>query len=124
MMQTNRTRWVVLLGDFGLATLLLILTLPLMAIVALSIKLDSSGPVLDRQKRIGLSGCRYNTLNFRTMVHDSERDIRGAQRDAHFTRVGWFLWYTRLEKLPQLINVLSGDMSCVADTPQRPHFLA
>jgi len=106
---------------------LLVLTLPLMAIVALSIKLDSPGPVFSRKERVGLGGCRYTALEFRTMAHDGEPDgrfIRGARREAHFTRVGWFLWYTRVEKLPQLINVLNGEMSCIGASPERPYFLS
>jgi lipopolysaccharide/colanic/teichoic acid biosynthesis glycosyltransferase len=126
MKLTNWTRWLAPVGDVVIAGVLLSLMLPLMAIIALAIKLGSPGPLFCREERIGLGGYRYNALKFRTMVHDSERDggHRGVQREDHFTRVGWFLSYTRLENLPRLINVLSGEMSCVGSSPQRPHFLS
>jgi lipopolysaccharide/colanic/teichoic acid biosynthesis glycosyltransferase len=127
MKLTNWTRWLEPVGDFAIAGVLLIFALPLVALIALAIKLDSPGPVFYREERIGPGGYRYRALKFRTMSDDSERDgglIRGVQRDDQFTRVGWCLWYTRLEKLPQLINVLSGKMSCIGSNPQRPHFLS
>jgi putative colanic acid biosynthesis UDP-glucose lipid carrier transferase len=125
-MTPNQTPSIETLADFVIASALLILTMPLTAIIALSIKLDSPGPVFYREERIGSSGCRYNALKFRTTVHESERDglIRSVQRDAHFTRVGWLLWHIRLDRLPRLINVLRGEMSCIGATPQRPHFLS
>ena len=97
-----------------IAGLLLGLTLPLIAVIALAIKFDSRGPVFHREERTGPGGCRFTALTFRTGAHDG----------AHFTRVGWFLWYTRLEKLPQLINVLNGQMSCIGVDPERPYFLS
>ena len=123
MTPANRTQWAEPAGDFVIASVLLILTLPLMAVIALSIKLDSRGPILYREERIDPNGCRYNARKFRTVAHDN-RSIGGARREEHFTRVGWYLWYTRLEKLPQLINVLSGEMSCIRDSLQRPYFFS
>jgi lipopolysaccharide/colanic/teichoic acid biosynthesis glycosyltransferase len=112
-------------GEIVIAGVLLILALPLMAMIAFAIKLRSSGSVIYREERIGLGGSRYNALKFRAMTHDREGDgrPRGVQQD-HFTRVGWFLWYTRLENLPRLINVLRGEMSCIGSNPRRPHFLS
>jgi len=125
MTSTNWKR-VAELGDIGAACLLLILTLPLCALIALSIKLDSPGPVFAREERIGRDGCRYRALMFRTRVYDLDRhreQIRNGT-EPEFTRIGWLLWYTRLEKLPQLINVLQGDMSCISTGVQCPHFLS
>ena len=125
-MTPDQTRWIKTLADIVIAGVLLLLTIPLTAIIALSIKLDGPGPVFCREQRVGPSGCGYNALKFRTVVHDRKRDslVGSVQRDARLTRVGWFLWYTRLDKLPRLVNVLRGEMSCIGATPQRPHFLS
>jgi lipopolysaccharide/colanic/teichoic acid biosynthesis glycosyltransferase len=126
MIEESWRRWVVPLGDFVIAGVLFILTLPLMGIIALAIKLDSPGPLFYHQECIGLSGFRYYALKFRTVARDNERGggLRGAQREVRLTRVGRFLWRTRLENLPQLINVLNGQMSVVGTSPQRPYFLS
>lgn len=101
----------------------LLVLAPLFAIVALLIKLDSPGPVFFRQQRLGWDGKVINVLKFRTMRQaDNAADTRQARRDdSRFTRVGRYLRRTSLDELPQLINVLRGDMSVVGP---RPHPLA
>ena len=97
------------LGDVVIACILLAITLPLMIIVALAIKWESPGPVLDRRSCIGCNGRRFQMLKFRTTVYDPEHATPAwAQK---ITRVGRFLRYTRIEDLPQLINVLRGEMT-------------
>lgn len=125
MTPTNRT-WIECIADVVIAGGLLILVLPLMAIIALAIKFDSAGPVLQWEELIGPGGGRYNALKFRTVISASQLGDElsgGPHRGAQFSRVGRLLWYTRLEKLPQLISVLSGEMSCVGARSERPRFL-
>jgi lipopolysaccharide/colanic/teichoic acid biosynthesis glycosyltransferase len=105
---------------------LIIVALPFMAIVALAIKLDSFGPVFYRQERVGLNGRRFMLLKFRSMVVDVEPDGRpvwAAEHDVRITRVGRFIRCTRIDELPQLFNVLCGDMRVVGPRPERPHFV-
>ena len=113
------------LEDRLLASILLMLFLPLFAVIALMIKLDSPGPVLFRQKRYGFNNNRITVFKFRTMHHrprDDERIVPQATRnDARITRVGAFLRRTSLDELPQLLNVLKGEMSLVGP---RPHAVA
>jgi exopolysaccharide biosynthesis polyprenyl glycosylphosphotransferase len=110
--------------DVVLAVFCLLVTLPLMVIIALSIKLDSRGPVLFRQKRLGANNLPFDLLKFRSMYVE-QTDPLGQQltraRDPRITRVGRFLRMTSLDELPQLINVLRGEMSLVGP---RPHALA
>jgi lipopolysaccharide/colanic/teichoic acid biosynthesis glycosyltransferase len=93
--------------DVLIAALLLMLTLPLMLFVALAIKWESQGPVLDRHPRRGRDGRRFDMLSFRTSEYQQARVGRARK----LTRVGGFLRYTRIETLPQLVNVLRGEMS-------------
>ena len=112
--------------DLIIACALIIFTLPFMAIVALAIKLDSFGPVLYKQELVGLNGRRFILLKFRSMVLDAEPDGRpvwAAERDIRITRVGRFIRCTRIDELPQLFNVLCGDMSVVGPRPERPYFV-
>ena len=99
------------LGDIVIACLLLAITSPLMLIVALAIKLEGGGPFLDRQNCISCSGRRFQALKFRTTAYDPKLATTAwAQKT---TQVGEFLRYTRIEDLPQLINVLRGEMSII-----------
>jgi sugar transferase (PEP-CTERM system associated) len=105
---------------------LLLLTLPLMLLACLLIMIESPGPVLYRQKRVGLAGRPFVLLKFRSMCADAEKD--GAPRwaqtgDARVTRVGRFIRRARIDELPQLWNVLQGDMSFVGPRPERPAFV-
>ncbi|WP_198158299.1 sugar transferase [Enterovibrio coralii] len=115
--------------DIALSLVGLGLTLPLFPIIALAIKLDSPGPVLFSQMRIGRAmpdrSLIFNMLKFRTMRTDAEA-MSGAtwatKQDPRVTRIGRFLRKTRLDELPQFINVLKGDMSLIGPRPERPGF--
>jgi Undecaprenyl-phosphate glucose phosphotransferase len=110
--------------DIVFSGLLLLMFLPLMLVIALAIKLDSRGPVFFRQLRFGFNNNPITVLKFRTMIAAAASDptVRQAQRnDPRVTRVGRFLRRTSLDELPQLINVLKGEMSLVGP---RPHAIA
>jgi putative colanic acid biosynthesis UDP-glucose lipid carrier transferase len=109
--------------DYTLAILGLVLALPAMALIALAIKLDSPGPVLFRQRRHGQNQRVIEVLKFRTMtvMEDGDEISQAKKSDKRVTRVGRFLRRTSLDELPQLINVLRGEMSIVGP---RPHALA
>ncbi|MBV8774973.1 MAG: exopolysaccharide biosynthesis polyprenyl glycosylphosphotransferase [Deltaproteobacteria bacterium] len=113
-------------ADLSIACTLILFTSPFLAIFALAVKLDSRGPVFYRQERVGLGGRRFMLMKFRSMVRDAEPDgqpVWAAERDIRITRIGRFLRCTRLDELPQLFNVLSGDMSMVGPRPERPYFV-
>jgi lipopolysaccharide/colanic/teichoic acid biosynthesis glycosyltransferase len=109
------------LADVVIACALLAITSPLMMIVALAIKWESPGPVLDRQSCIGRGGRRFQMLKFRTFVHDPEHAMPVWLRAP--TQIGHFLRYTRIEALPQLINMLRGEMSMIDRDGHSPSFL-
>lgn len=114
------------LGDVAFAGFLLIATAPLMAMAALAVRLDSPGPVLFRQERSGHRGRAFVIHKFRTMRADAERDGRprwAAERDPRITRVGNLLRKTRIDELPQLWNVIKGEMSFIGPRPERPFFV-
>jgi sugar transferase (PEP-CTERM system associated) len=103
-----------------------IMTLPLIPIIALLIKLTSPGPVLYRQKRVGFRNRVFNCYKFRTMCADAEADSGptwACDDDPRVTKVGKFLRATRLDEIPQLWNVLRGDMEFVGPRPERPEFI-
>src|SRR6266566_7687266 len=99
------------LGDLAAACGLIAFTLPLMAIVAIAIKFDSPGPVLEREQCVGIGGRRFDALSFRTTLHPVEDADLARHRAPHVTRVGQYLRYSRIDTLPQLFNVLRGEMS-------------
>jgi len=104
----------------------LILAAPLLPFVALAVKLSSPGPVLYRQKRVGLGGKNFYCYKFRTMRQDAEADTGAtwaADNDPRITRVGRFLRSSRLDEIPQLWCVLNGDMHFVGPRPERPEFV-
>ncbi|MEC4888819.1 MAG: TIGR03013 family PEP-CTERM/XrtA system glycosyltransferase [Nitrospira sp.] len=103
----------------------LVVLTPLFILLAAVIRLDSPGPVFYRQVRVGLRGRPYMIWKFRSMRQDAEKSgPRWAQaNDPRISRVGWWLRKTRLDELPQLINVLKGDMSLVGPRPERPVFV-
>ena len=111
------------IGDLLIASVLIAISLPLMLIVALAITLDSPGPVFSRQERRSLGGRRVRILRFRTTVYKPQDPEPARGHNAHVTRVGRFLRYTRIDDLPQLVNVLRGDMSLVGAGRDRPDFL-
>jgi len=112
--------------DVVVSAVMLILTLPVMLATALAIRLESPGPVIYRQERVGLGGRRFTCLKFRSMCTDAEHD--GVARwaihaDPRVTRVGRFIRKVRIDELPQLFNVLRGEMSFVGPRPERPSFV-
>jgi Undecaprenyl-phosphate glucose phosphotransferase len=112
--------------DVLLGAVAVVALAPLMLAIAAAIKLTSPGPVLYRQERMGLDGKRFSMLKFRSMVPDAEA-VTGPRwavpDDPRRTRLGAFLRRTSLDELPQLLNVLRGDMSLVGPRPERPSFV-
>jgi lipopolysaccharide/colanic/teichoic acid biosynthesis glycosyltransferase len=109
------------LGDCLIASVFLAFTTPLMLILALVIKLESAGPVLERRDCIGRGDRRFQMLKFRTTMHHPIHAARPWTQQT--TQVGQFLRYTRIEDLPQLINVLRGEMSLIDRDGRSPSFL-
>lgn len=98
----------------------------LFPVLALAVRLDSAGPVFYRQVRSGRGGKPFSIYKFRTMVTDAEKDGKprwAVENDPRITRVGRFLRRTRLDELPQIINILRGEMSIVGPRPERPEFV-
>lgn len=112
--------------DICAALALLVGFAPLLVLTALAIKLDSPGPVLYRQRRIGLSGDVFHIYKFRSMFTDAEKN--GAQwcakNDSRITRVGRLIRKTRIDEIPQALNILKGEMSFVGPRPERPEFVS
>ena len=109
--------------DLTIGTVAFLLFLPTMLIISIVIKLTSYGPVLYRQQRMGLDGRRFEMLKFRTMVDDAESKtgpIWSTDDDPRITHVGRWLRRSSLDELPQLVNVLRGEMSLVGPRPERP----
>lgn len=103
------------------STFLLFIGSWLLPLIAVLIRLDSRGPVLFRQERVGLGGKNFVCLKFRSMQHDPEADfVQATAGDSRITRVGRFLRKTNLDELPQFINVLRGEMSVVGPRPHVP----
>ena len=112
--------------DILASGVLLILSLPVMLLAALAIKLESAGPVIYRQERVGRGGKSFDVIKFRSMRADAEKDGKpqwAQADDARVTRVGRFMRLTRIDELPQLITVLKGQMSLVGPRPERPYFV-
>lgn len=106
--------------DLMLGMIIFVLLLPIFLILMLSIKLDSKGPVFFRQKRVGKNKRYFNILKFRTMRTDAPKDMPThllQNPDAFITRTGKFLRKTSLDELPQLINIIRGDMSFIGPRP-------
>jgi lipopolysaccharide/colanic/teichoic acid biosynthesis glycosyltransferase len=126
---TPRRKWYLpakYLADFVLAIGLSIIALPLIGLVALAVKLTSSGPVFYSQMRVGRGGRLFRIFKIRTMIHNCE-SLTGPRwsmpGDPRITPVGWFLRKTHLDELPQLLNVLKGEMSLIGPRPERPEFV-
>lgn len=101
----------------------IILALPLFIIISLSIKLTDHGPIYFRQERLTINGKKFNILKFRTMIQNAEKDgvaRLASEGDSRILPIGRLLRRTRLDELPQLINILYGDMSLVGPRPERP----
>jgi exopolysaccharide biosynthesis polyprenyl glycosylphosphotransferase len=112
--------------DLAFGLLGTVLFSPIIALTAIAVRLDSRGPVLYRQSRVGFTGKVFNLVKFRSMQLNAERD-KGAQwaqaDDPRITRVGRFIRKYRLDELPQFFNVIRGEMSFVGPRPERPCFV-
>ena len=112
--------------DIVLSGSLLVLTSPILLLSALLIRLDSEGPILFKQERVGERGKVFELYKFRTMSADAEQNtgpIWTRKHDKRITRAGRFLRQTRIDELPQLVNVFKGEMSLVGPRPERPFFV-
>ena len=112
--------------DVVLSVIGLVVTLPFMVITAILIKLESPGSVFYRQERVGESGRLFTLLKFRSMTHDAEADsgpVWARPGDPRVTRLGRFIRKTRIDEIPQMINVLKGEMSFVGPRPERFYFV-
>ena len=111
--------------DIVVSLIGLICLFPLLLLVAILVKLDSPGPIFFKQERIGMRFRPFQILKFRTMMQDSS--TRGKSitvgDDPRITRVGWFLRKTKIDELPQLINVLRGEMTFVGPRPEVPQYV-
>jgi sugar transferase (PEP-CTERM system associated) len=111
--------------DVAVSALALMIMSPIMLLASLAIVIESGMPVLFRQERVGLHGRNFSMLKFRSMRNDAEegKAVWAARDDARVTRVGRILRPFRLDELPQLVNILRGDMSLVGPRPERPEFV-
>ena len=108
--------------DIVLCSLAMVVAAPIMLVVALAIKLEDGGPVFFRQKRMTRGGREFDILKFRSMIVDAEKyagAVLATDNDPRITKVGRFIRATRLDELPQLLNILKGDMSIVGPRPER-----
>lgn len=112
------------LFDLLVAAVALILLMPLLAVVAVAVRLDSPGPVFFRQERVGRHGVPFRIHKFRTMRDGAPGLALTVGADPRITRVGAFLRRTRIDELPQLIDVLQGTMSLVGPRPEVPRYVA
>ncbi|MBZ8138331.1 sugar transferase [Rubrivivax gelatinosus] len=113
-------------SDIVFSLLLIVLAAPIMLLATLAIKLDSRGPVFYRQERVGLGGTSFMVTKFRSMRTDAEKDGKprwATAQDDRVTRVGHIIRLLRIDELPQLFNVLKGQMSLVGPRPERPFFV-
>jgi len=112
--------------DIVVSLVVIVVGLPLWLLVALLIKLDSPGPVLYKQERVGKNGKHFNILKFRSMFVDAEKQtgpVWAEKNDPRVTRVGRVIRRLHIDEFPQFINVLKGDMSLVGPRPERPYFV-
>jgi len=122
---SRATRAIKRVVDLALAAAGIALASPLILLTALGVRLESAGPVLYRQERVGENGRIFTLFKFRSMRADAEKGtpVWAKENDDRVTRVGRFIRLTRLDELPQLWNVLRGDMSFVGPRPERPFFV-
>jgi exopolysaccharide biosynthesis polyprenyl glycosylphosphotransferase len=119
--------------DLVVGAIAFLVAVPVMIVVAVLIKLDSSGPIFFKQQRVGENGRIFDMLKFRTMIHDPDTEHKGAilqtpdgipihklYEDPRVTHIGRFLRRTSLDELPQFFNILKGDMSLVGPRPELP----
>jgi sugar transferase (PEP-CTERM system associated) len=113
--------------DILLASILFVVALPFMILTTIAIVIESGGPIFYRQQRVGLRGKPFDVYKFRSMRVDAESDgcpVWASQEDDRITRVGRIIRKVRIDELPQLINVIKGEMSFVGPRPERPEFVA
>jgi sugar transferase (PEP-CTERM system associated) len=112
--------------DVTSSALLLLLTAPLLGSVALAVRIESEGPVIYRQKRVGKGGKIFTIYKFRSMSQDAERGGArwAAKGDTRVTRIGKWLRLTHIDELPQIWNIFNGDMSLIGPRPERPEFVS
>ena len=114
-------------SDLVAALILLAVSLPVILMAAIAIRLESRGPILYRQERVGRAGKVFKVMKFRSMYTDAEADGKprwAKANDSRVTRVGRIIRRTRIDELPQILNVLVGDMSLVGPRPERPFFVS
>ena len=114
------------LVDLALSFIGLLITLPITLPTAIAIKLESRGPIFFKQERMSKDGTKFDVYKFRTMVQNAEKDtgpVLAEKNDARVTKVGNILRKTRIDEIPQFINVLKGDMSIIGPRPERPCFV-
>jgi exopolysaccharide biosynthesis polyprenyl glycosylphosphotransferase len=112
--------------DIVISLIILIFNLPILLIAAIAIKLESKGPVLFKQERMGQNGKVFNILKYRSMVHNAEKltgPVWSQKNDPRITKVGKFVRKVRIDEIPQMFNVLKGEMSLVGPRPERPFFV-
>lgn len=112
--------------DIIISTVILIIVSPLMLIIAILIKITSKGEIIYKQKRITKNGKEFIMYKFRTMIKDAEKEtgpILAKVNDSRITKIGKILRKTRMDELPQFLNVLKGDMSIVGPRPERKEIL-
>lgn len=112
--------------DIAGSLAILLISMPIIVLVALAIKITSPGPSLYKQQRVGKNGKTFTLYKFRTMIKNAEGaggPVWASRDDPRVTKVGRILRTTRLDELPQLLNILRGDMSLVGPRPERPHFV-
>ena len=125
----NRRRASIILKryfDFTISLMLMLIIWPVILIIAILIKMDSPGPALFLQERVTAYGRHFKIVKFRTMENDAERKGTSVtvKGDARITRIGRILRKTRLDELPQLLNLIKGDMSFVGTRPEVPKYVA
>lgn len=123
--KSKLTMWMKRVIEFTLSLIGLILLSPLILIISILIKIDSRGPVFYRQKRVGERGKIFKLLKFRSMVENAETNgpVWAQQDDKRVTRVGRWIRKGRLDEVPQMFNVLKGEVSFVGPRPERPYFV-
>jgi len=108
--------------DIVLCSVAMVVAAPIMAVVAVAIKLEDGGPVFFKQKRMTRGGREFDILKFRSMIVDAEKyagAVLATENDPRITKVGKFIRATRLDEIPQILNILKGDMSIVGPRPER-----
>jgi exopolysaccharide biosynthesis polyprenyl glycosylphosphotransferase len=119
------TMWTKRVGEFALSLIGLILLSPMILLISLLVKIDSRGPVLYKQERVGERGKIFKLLKFRSMVENAEANgpVWAEKNDDRITRIGRWIRKWRLDEIPQMFNVLKGDMSFVGPRPERAYFV-